>query len=227
MIYELILRCQLIPRKHTHTRAQLNTTFKVSIIRDVGDLSLAFCVSGNLISTLVMTIRRLHCVSEKVQQFVLFDTCFSSLVSCQVCFSCLRFSAFLFMTFTSFSSALHSPVWKTQLLCPDSVFLFSWWMRYSGWSKSFFLIVVEENRKKLQDMEQISLWDICCGLPEQLFILFSFCFVLLMVISSTPNTLKLVQAKDLPSAIKRPFEAKQRSINCDIKPQGSVFVSVW
>lgn len=97
-VLKIILRCQLIPRKHAHTHTSCYTTFKVSIIRDVGDLILAFYVSGNFISTLVMTIWRLHCVSVKVLQFVLFDTCFSSLVSCQVCFSCWRFSAFLFLT---------------------------------------------------------------------------------------------------------------------------------
>lgn len=48
-----------------------------------------------------------------------------------------------------------------------------------------------------------------------------------MVISFTANTLKSVWAKDLSSAIKRPLEARQRSINYDIKPRGSVLASAW
>lgn len=175
----------------THTQTHLTTNTKVSIILDVGDLSLAFSVSGNLISTLAMTILRPRSVSEEVSQFVSFcDTCFSSFVS-----SMLKLLA------GGFLLSFHDYSPHFTLLCiplcgkPNlyALTLFSlWWVRYSVWSKSFLLIVVEENRMKLQDMAQISLRDIRCGLPEQLFILFLLFF--LLVISFTVNTLKLVWA---------------------------------
>ena len=73
---------------------------------------------GNLISTLVATMRGLCCASGKAQLFVLFDTCFSGLVSCRVCCHLLFFS----QPYPSFYFCLCIPLRGNPTLMPRLCF---------------------------------------------------------------------------------------------------------
>lgn len=102
-----------------YARAHTSSTVKVSIIPDIGDLSSAFSVSGNLISTLVATMRgTVPCVRKGSA------ICFVWHLLQQLSFlSSVLPLAFLFTTVPLILLLpLLFPCLETRLSCPDSVF---------------------------------------------------------------------------------------------------------
>lgn len=151
-----------------YARAHTSSTVKVSIIPDIGDLSSAFSVSGNLISTLVATMRgTVPCVRKGSA------ICFVWHLLQRLSFlSSVLPLAFLFTTVPLILLLpLLFPCLETRLSCPDSVFP-PHLVSEIQWMIKVFAphCVGEKQQKELQDMAQI----MCGGLLEQLFTRFRF-----------------------------------------------------
>lgn len=139
-----------------YARAHTSSTVKVSIIPDIGDLSSAFSVSGNLISTLVVTMRgTVPCVRKGSA------ICFVWHLLQQLSFlSSVLPLAFLFTTVPLILLLpLYSLAWKPDSHAPTLFFLLTWWVRYSGWSKSLLLIVSERKNSK----RSFRIWHRLCA----------------------------------------------------------------
>lgn len=97
-IYELILRCELIPREHTHAYTSPLPPESALLLMLVL-VSLAFPVSGNLISHPCRgNLETAACVRKGLAICFVWHLLQQLSFLSNVCCSCWRFSAFLFIT---------------------------------------------------------------------------------------------------------------------------------